>query len=58
MINEVSHKECINALDYLSNHLVNENTKEKADGITCHHVWKLMKKVANEYDIKVDFKYE
>jgi hypothetical protein len=58
MKNEVSHKECINALDYLSNHLVNKNTKEMADAETCHHVWNLMKKVANEYDIEVDFKYE
>jgi hypothetical protein len=49
MINKVKDSECIDALDYLSGFIC-EMTRDKK-----HYVTILMKRVANEYNIKLEF---
>lgn len=49
MINKVKRSECIDALDYLSGFIC-EMTRDKK-----HYVKILMKRVANEYNIKLEF---
>ena len=49
MINKVEHSECIDALDYLLGFIC-EMTRDKK-----HYVTILMKRVANEYNIKLEF---
>ncbi len=52
MINKVKHSECLDALDYLSGYLC-EMTRDKK-----YYVSVLMKRVANEYNIKLEFEDE
>jgi len=49
MINKVNSKDCIDALEYLSGFIC-EMTRDKK-----HYVTILMKRVANEYNIKLEF---